>query len=96
MTDKQRKNLEAPPEKSSDKSVDGLNKKKPLIITIILILVFLGFLFKTDVFNPEPGIRVTGKITSPQNKTKTGKQITIKGETKNVGADQYIWLVQYN
>ncbi len=92
MTDDQKDNPAAPQEKNSDKPVDGLNKKKPLIITVILILVFLGFLFKTDVFNPEFGIHATGKITSPRNKTKTGKEITIKGETENVGVDQHIWL----
>ncbi len=92
MTDKQKENLEASLEKNSDIPVDGISKKNPFIITVILLLVFLGFLFKTDVFNPELTIHATGKITSPQNRSKTGKEITIKGETKGVGSNQYVWL----
>ncbi len=92
MIDKQKENSAALKEKNSDKPVDGISKKRPFIITVILFLVFLGFLLKTDVFNPELTINATGKITSPQNRTKTGKKIIVKGETKQVGSNQYVWL----
>jgi hypothetical protein len=92
MTDKHKDNSGKPLEEDTDKPVYVVNKKQPFIITVILVLVFLVVFFTTNVFNPKPGMQVTGKIISPLNRTTIDKEIIVVGETKNVNAGQYIWL----
>jgi hypothetical protein len=92
MTDKQKAKLANPLEETVDKPIKAINKKKMFIITAILFLTFLVLHFGINIFNTEPTLRVTGKIISPLKDDVTGKEIKVVGETKNVTADQYIWL----
>ncbi|MCP3872800.1 MAG: hypothetical protein GY699_06560 [Desulfobacteraceae bacterium] len=92
MTDKQKAKLANPLEETVDKPVEAINKKKLFIITAILFLAFLVLHFGINIFNTEPTLRVTGRILSPLKNDVTGKEIKVVGETKNVTADQYIWL----
>lgn len=92
MTDKHKDNSVKLLEEDTNKPVGELNKKKPLIITVILFLIFFGFLVKSNVFNPEPSIKVTGRIISPLSATTIDKELIVVCETKNVNAGQYIWL----
>ena len=78
----------------------NLYNKKPRVSAILIILiaclVLVGIQYSvTLLFSSDTDVSTApyGKITSPTPGTKTGTQVSVTAETKNLEHGQYVWIV---